>query len=206
MTKEGKQNLERVAIFIDGSNFYFGIKKAGKKTTIDFYKLAIELATTKRKLIRLYYYNAPVHKEEDEEKYKSQQRFFEGLKSTSYVTVRLGRLEKRTTTIKDALRNIQNDKDAQEIIKAVGEKNFSYYVEKGVDVSIAVDMLRLAHQDAYDTAILISADGDFATALEAVKDLGKHAEVAFFKNTFSYHLRNACDKKIYLDDLIERCY
>lgn len=183
MHYKDEQYPEKVCIFVDGSNLYFGLKNAGKETSVDFYKLAKELTTEKRKLIRLYYYNAPIRKEEDEERYKSQQRFFDGLQKTPYVTVRLGRLEKRK-----------------------GEKGLVYFVEKGVDVSIAVDMLKLSYQNAYDTAILISADGDFATAIEAVKDLGKHTEVAYFKSAFSYHLRNACDKIILLDDIIERCY
>ena len=61
-------------------------------------------------------------------------------------------------------------------------------------------MLRYAHNNAYDTAILVSGDGDFATDVEAVKDRGKHVEVAAVKTGQSYHLRNACDRFISLDD------
>ena len=34
--------------------------------------------------------------------------------------------------------------------------------EKGVDVAIATDMIKLAWEDAYDWAVLVSSDRDFA--------------------------------------------
>ncbi len=107
-----------------------------------------------RKLIRIYYYNAPHKKEIDEEKYKSQQKFFSLLERTPYLELKLGRLEPRGDT----------------------------FIEKGVDILLAVDMLKYAYDDLYDTAILVSGDGDFAAAVNAVKDRGKHVEHAYFKD------------------------
>jgi len=72
---------ERVTIFIDGSNLYYGLKNLIGKVSIDFYKFSCCLADN-RKLIRTYYYNAPVNKQRDELKYQAQQRFFEKLKNT----------------------------------------------------------------------------------------------------------------------------
>lgn len=145
--------MEKVAIFIDGSNFYHGMKSnLGEGINIKFEKFS-ELLSGSRKLVRTYYYNAPVRKEDDEEKYKAQQRFFQKLDIIPYFTVKLGRLEKRPK---------------------------GYVEEKGVDVKLAVDMLQLAYSDVYDTAILVSGDGDFAYVVEAVKNCGKHVEVAYF--------------------------
>lgn len=80
----------------------------------------------------------------------AQQRFFAALTRIPYFTVRLGRLEPRGNT----------------------------YVEKGVDVRIAVDMISMAHKGIYDVAILVSCDGDFADAIDAVQETGRHVEVA----------------------------
>ena len=169
--------MERVTIFIDGSNFYHALKRCFGTASIDFEKLAASLVGS-RKLIRIYYYNAPVNQAEEPDKFKDQQRFFDKLRSVPYLDLKLGRLEKRRGTV----------------------------VEKGVDVNIAVDMLRLAYKDTYDTAILISGDGDFAAAVEAVKDLGKHVENAFPRKGLSRHLWNACDRFVELDqDLIDQC-
>jgi len=49
-------------------------------------------------------------------------------------------------------------------------------------------------------------DGDFAAAVEAVKDLGKHVENAFPRKGLSRHLWSACDRFVELDeDLIDQC-
>lgn len=164
-------NSERVAVFIDGSNFYHACKKVlDKNPKINFESFRDWLVGT-RKLIRTYYYNISLKKEQDPIKYKAQQRFFETLRKTPYFVVRLGRLDKRSGR------------------------------EKGVDIKIAMDMLMLAYNNTYDTAILVSGDGDYAHVLEEIKSLGKHVEVAFFweKECQSYHLRIACDKFIELN-------
>jgi len=71
------------------------------------------------------------------------------------------------------------------------------FVEKGIDIAIAVDMLSMAFHDAYDTAVLVSSDGDFVKVIEAVRDLGKHVEVACFRK--AYHVKQAADKVIELN-------
>jgi len=54
--------------------------------------------------------------------------------------------------------------------------------EKGVDVHLAVDLVRLGLQRENDVAILCSRDTDLVPALEAVRDLhGPHVEVATWK-------------------------
>lgn len=49
--------------------------------------------------------------------------------------------------------------------------------EKGIDVLIALDMLRGAIEDRYDVCVLFSGDSDLLPALEAVQDQGKIVEV-----------------------------
>jgi uncharacterized protein (TIGR00288 family) len=46
-------------------------------------------------------------------------------------------------------------------------------VEKAVDVALAVDMVRMAERDEYDTAHLLAADGDYTPAVEAAMSAGK---------------------------------
>lgn len=50
--------------------------------------------------------------------------------------------------------------------------------EKAVDVKLAVDMVMMAQRDEYDAAYLLSADGDFTPAVEAVRAIGKSVYVA----------------------------
>lgn len=54
--------------------------------------------------------------------------------------------------------------------------------EKGIDVALAVDLVRIAAQAAYDVAVVFSRDTDLMPALEAVREMrattGAHIEVA----------------------------
>ena len=73
-------------------------------------------------------------------------------------------------------------------------------MEKGVDIRIAVDMLQFAQRGVYDTAILVTGDGDFAYAVKAVKDLGKDVESACTRRGQARVLRGACDRFVDLDE------
>jgi uncharacterized LabA/DUF88 family protein len=157
-------------VFIDGSNFYHSLKELQQRSHIDFVHLIEKLVGLDRRLVRVYYYNAPVNREEAPNRYRNQQRFFAMLRNLDYFEIRLGRLEKRAGRI----------------------------VEKGVDVKLGVDMVAFAARDLYDTAILISGDGDFSDAVQHVKDMGKHVELAF-PHSRCFHLRQVCDKFVLLD-------
>jgi DNA-binding transcriptional regulator YhcF (GntR family) len=51
--------------------------------------------------------------------------------------------------------------------------------EKGIDVAIAIDLVRLAMSKKYDAAVLVSADTDLLPAIETIYDLRlAHIEVA----------------------------
>ena len=159
--------MDKVAIFIDGSNLYHGLKHEIGNTRLDFQKF-IEWLLAGRRLVRTYYYNAPVSGPSANA--TDQQKFFAKLRLLPYFEVRLGRLEPRGNT----------------------------YVEKGVDIAIAVDMVRMAFKNHYDVAILVSSDGDFSIAVDAVKDSGKHVEIACFPK--SYQLQGVADKTIPLNE------
>ena len=78
------------------------------------------------------------------------------------------------------------------------------YVEKGIDVKIAVDMITLALKDVYDTAILVSGDSDFVPVINQLKELRKAVQVAMFMNDNrkSYDLKEHSKSIIRLDYVI----
>jgi len=55
---------------------------------------------------------------------------------------------------------------------------------------------RYAYDDMYDAAIPVCSDGEFAAAVNAVKDRGNPVEHAYSKAAPSVALRKACDKHI----------
>jgi len=162
---------ERVMIFIDGSNLYHSLKHTFRRTDLDIGRFCHQLLG-KRKLIRIYYYNAKVGMKEEPERYLSQQKFFAGVSAIPYSELRLGRLV------------------------------YSHWpsvppMEKGIDVQLTTDMLTHGFKNNYDVAILVAGDNDFVGAMQAVKDYGKHVEVALFgRETTSQQLRSVADKII----------
>ncbi|MEL7085564.1 MAG: NYN domain-containing protein [Cyanobacteria bacterium P01_A01_bin.3] len=68
-----------------------------------------------------------------------------------------------------------------------------------LDVEIAVDMLTLVR--SYDTAILVSGDGDLAYAVNAVSYQGARVEVVSLRSMTSDQLINVCDRYIDLENI-----
>ncbi|MEQ8383773.1 LabA-like NYN domain-containing protein [Coleofasciculus sp. A1-SPW-01] len=70
-----------------------------------------------------------------------------------------------------------------------------------LDVEIAVDMMALV--GSYDTAILVSGDGDLAYAVDAVSYRGVRVEVVSLRSMTSDSLINVADRYIDLDQIQE---
>ena len=71
-----------------------------------------------------------------------------------------------------------------------------------LDVEIAVDMVTLV--DAYDTAILVSGDGDLTYAVNVVSYRGARVEVVGLRSMTSENLINVADHYIDLDSIKEQ--
>jgi uncharacterized LabA/DUF88 family protein len=70
-----------------------------------------------------------------------------------------------------------------------------------LDVEVAVDMMTLA--GSYDTAVLVSGDGDLAYAVNAVSYKGVRVEVVSLRSMTNDHLINVADCYIDLDSIKE---
>ena len=180
-------NSERVMIFIDGSNLYFSLKNIKARRPelpslmqFSLKKLGEKLCDNDRKLIRTYYYNAALDLSKDKDAYQSQQKWFAKVQATPDTELVLAKRHRRV------------DKEGR-----------VYYSIKGDDIHLAIDMLKYAFNNAYDTAILVTGDGDFYPAIRAVKAYGKRVEHAYFKSGHSSLLSQECDRNTLLDPLIE---
>ncbi len=173
---------DRVMIFIDGSNLYHSLKAFFKRTDIDIGKFSDKLLD-KRRLIRIYYYNARVGQREEPERYHDQQKFFNSITTIPYCELRLGRL-------------VYNNWPA------------APPYEKGVDIQLATDMITHSFKNNYDVAILVAGDNDFVGAIQAVKDNGNNLEVALFgKERTSLQLRKVTDRVIDINKrLLNKCW
>ncbi len=185
---------ERVFVFIDGSNLYKGMQLhigPGPFPPQSIDKLAQHLCG-QRRLVKIMYYNSPLNR--NDAAYKAQQKFFDGLRKISYLELKFGHLKKRTVkmycaTCKEMFEEA-NCRKCGNLLPLVK------YTDKGTDVHIATDLLIHAFDNQYDTAILISEDGDFVSAIQEVTRLKKKVENAFFRKR---HLAEVSDKFILLD-------
>jgi len=170
-TKSSKPKVvredERVMVFIDGSNLYHVLSQGCGRHDLQFDKFSYKLANG-RSLQRTYYYNIRQESETNPTVGTEQQKFLDSLYDTPYVEVRLGIWKQRGDVM----------------------------VEKGVDVMLATDLVVHAYKDHYDTAIVVSGDADFYPALQAVKDVGKHIEVAAFDMNMSSESARVADSTI----------
>ena len=174
--------MERVMIFIDGSNLYHSLKNHFGRTDLDIGKFCRQLLG-RRKLTRIYYYNARVGQKEEPERYKQQQAFFASINAIPYSELRLGRLVYTNWPTVPPY-------------------------EKGTDVQLATDMITHSFKGNYDVAILVAGDNDYVSAIQAVKDNGKHIEVALFgKQGTSRQLRMVADRIIPISSrLLKDCW
>jgi len=79
-------------------------------------------------------------------------------------------------------------------------------VEKKVDIKIAIDIVSLAYENAYDTAVLVSGDGDFVPVVKKLKELEKNIEVWAFKYSLANVLKEEVEQEniYYFEDILSR--
>ncbi len=170
--------MERVCVFIDGNNFYFGLKRNNLATRVDYYQLSSALAGSERELVRSFYYNVAYDQKNFPEKAKTQQPFLDSLDRTPYLELRLGRM---------VLNHVNNS-----------------YHEKGVEVLLSSELVFYAARNLYDTAILVTEDDDYSPVLELVKQTGKHVEIALFPDIHPKELIRFADNRIDLDMVLKK--
>ncbi len=155
--------MERVAIIIDGSNFYHRLKEANLKHLLTFrYDLfAADLVSGRAEVWKRYYIGAI---REERGNPKSHELMVNQQKLTGSLTrfgweVQFGHM-----------------------LKTDG------YHEKGVDVLMSVDMLVGAYENQYDTLVLVSSDTDLIPALQKIRSMSKRVEYIGFSSLPSYGL------------------
>ena len=182
--KRAGQWTDRAMIFFDAGYWHKCLEEKFHRTDVDLSKVVLKLLRGRR-LVRTYFYTAKIDRPPPEDYWRKlqsdQQRLIRALAHQPFLEVRLGRLQ----------------------FGAAG----SPPRQKGVDVLLATDMLRFAIKGNYDTAILISGDGDFADIVRMVKDEGRKVEIVTFSGTRAPALFEACDECTEVtEELLEGCW
>jgi len=172
-----KTKKERIAVYIDGSNFYNYLKDEEinfpKGTKFDFKAFVDFLVGNERECVSKRYYTGVFRNidgsKKSEELVRGQQKFFTNIKNDGFV-VKRGRIMP---------------------IEGI-------YKEKGTDVKIAVDLVIGAVDNHYDTAILVSSDTDLIPAISYVKYRKKKLEYVGFAHAPSLGIQKYADFSILL--------
>ncbi|MFH1565169.1 MAG: NYN domain-containing protein [bacterium] len=146
--------MKKAIVFIDGSNFYYRLKYLTKDIErvslldFDYRKFCLWLCGD-FELIEIRYYIGAVkrknHNNKSEKLYDNQQKLFRKLQK----------------------------QDAQIILGQLIQHPDKTYHEKGVDVRLAVEMIKFAKENKFDKAFLISSDTDLVPAVEEVLSFNK---------------------------------
>lgn len=143
----------RCIFFVDGFNLYHAIaapKHLQKYKWLDLWSLCQRFLSTREELKAVVFFTALYPG--NEKRIAKHTHYIRALENTG-VEIIFGNFKKK-------------DKFCQKC-----RQSTPGYEEKETDVNIAIEMLKRAVKDEYDTAFLISADSDLTPALKTIKEL-----------------------------------
>ncbi len=145
--------MERVIAYIDGFNLYYGLKSKGWKRYywLDVQKLVQNLLKPSQSLMTTKYFTSRIGLPAD--KQKRQATYLEALENQADVSIFYGKYQNSYWKCQNC--GFENLKPS----------------EKMSDVNIAVEMLQDGFENRFDTAMLISADGDLTAPVKKVRQL-----------------------------------
>ncbi len=170
--------MNRVVVYIDGFNLYYGLrsKRWRRYYWLDLWRLASSLLQADQRLVMVHYFTARVLSEPgDPDKPMRQNTYLEALATLPNLLIHYGQ-------------HIPKQRHC-----ASCGAVWQTYEEKMTDVNIAVELLGDAQDDTFDTAIIVSGDGDLASPVRAIRERypGKRSIVAFPPGRHSAGLRSA---------------
>ncbi len=167
---------ERVAVYVDGFNLFYGMRSKGWRRYywLDLQKLVENLLRSNQTLETIRYFTASLFDVSgDAGKASRQATYLEALQTLSCLSIHHGYFQ------------------PQEVKCRKCGNIWQTYEEKMTDVNISVALLNDAHDNLFDTAMIISADSDLVGPVQAVLDRhpNKRVIAAFPPDRKSKHLR-----------------
>ncbi len=218
MTRKGNAGLpiylnQRAIVFVDANNWYHNVKLLFKPSKISILKISNLICKNLNfDLEEIRWYASIPDIADGEKEYFDHMRFLnllekEGIKIITRKLQRLSNKElskKKRETI-DALDLCENCKPLIEAsfldLSDIKRK------EKGIDVWIAIDMIKKSVvDDDCDVCILISGDTDFVPAVTLINGTGKKVLSAFIPFGYSNELRKSTEYFIIRKETLTKCF
>lgn len=148
---EARPAERRVMVYVDGFNLYYGLRTKGWRRYywLDMRALSENLMRPGQRLAGVRYFTARITGNE-QAKRRRQSTYLEALEARGGVDIHYGHFLSK-----------------QRECRSCGRR-WTVYEEKMTDVNIAVALLGEAHDDLFDTAVVVSADSDLSAPVEAV--------------------------------------
>jgi len=169
--------MQRVIAYVDGFNLYYGLRSKNWKWFywLNIQEMAQHMLKPSQILMSTKYFTSVVNQPPD--KHKRQATYLEALQTLSNVHIHYGHFLSDTVTCRNC------------------GHTYRTYHEKMTDVNIATELMSDAFQDAFDTALLVSADSDLVGPVQAVRRLfsRKRIVIAFPPSRHSNALKRAAN-------------
>ncbi len=167
----------RLIFYVDGFNLYFGLRQSryDRFFWLDIKALAVSILKANQALVSVKYFTSRVYGNPG--KMARQNTYLEALGTLNDLHIFYGKYQQTPRKCSSC-----------GVVDSVPS-------EKMTDVNIAVELLADAYEDAFDDAILVSADSDLVAPINAVKRLFPHKRVvvAFPPARASKELKKVAD-------------
>ncbi len=210
MTNNPKVTRKAI-LFIDANNWYHNVKHWFRPSDIDIVKLG-DLISEKfdLEIIEIRWYASMPNIADNELIYKRQRAFLGNLQKQGIkvITRKLQRLSNKE--IKKKRQEFIESWDLCDICKPIVEESFldisdHNQKEKGIDVWIAIDIVKKAVLNELDIAVLISGDADFVPAFNLVNEIKKDALSCSVPRGYSNELRQKFPYFILNREMLNKC-
>lgn len=203
--------MKKTIVFVDANNWYHNVKGWFKPGDIDIKKVVSSISQKKNlEIIEIRWYSSMPNIEDNELVYKRQRSFLGHLEKQGIkvITRKLQRLSNKEIIKKK--KELLDSWDLCKICKPIVESSFldikdQNQKEKGIDVWIAIDMVKEALQNKFDCCVLISGDADFVPAFELVESLNKEVLSAFIPKGYSNEIRQKFNYFILKREDLSKC-
>ena len=175
----------RVVVYVDGLNLYYGLRDAGSRRYywLDLRRLSQSLLRNDQSLAAVRYFTARfAPNPADPDRHNRQGAYLRALDTLPNLSIHYGYHLPKTRVCPRCGASIPG------------------YEEKMTDVNIAVALLNDAQDNLFDTAIVISADGDLSSPISAVRSryANKPILVAFPPKRVSKELRRVASGSFHI--------
>ena len=163
-------NQERVIVYVDGFNLYYGAVRGTAFKWLNLGALCLRIMRPSDNLVAIKYYTALISaRPHDPEAPVRQQMYLRALKTIPILSIYYGHFLSHIVRMPLATSVTSGNVEYVEVLKTE---------EKGSDVNLASHLLRDAYTGGFNLAVVVSNDSDLAEPIRIVREeLGRRVGI-----------------------------